>query len=83
MNHKYSNDYTDFTLNDPFIKMLNWWKNAHDKYGVNLKYTNLALDNACNNIPIIEWWFDSGLELRYTNDCIDNASANCDIRHVA
>ena len=82
---RYTNDYTDFTLNDPSIKnnieMLNWWKNAHDKYFVNLKYTNLALDNACNynNMSIIEWWFNSGLELRYTNSCIDNASANCNI----
>ena len=52
------------------IRFLEWWKHS----GLELKYSNNALDTASNNghINVLTWWIKSGLPLKYSNNALDN-----------
>ena len=77
----YTTESLDNASANGHIEVLNWWKNANEKFGVELKYTEKAMNLASKHgkIESLNWWFDSGLKLKYDHNGIDWASSECRI----
>ena len=75
----YSTESLDMASSNGKINILDWWKNTHLKYNIELKYTKKAINLASKNdkIDVLNWWINSNLELKYSYDAIDYASAEC------
>jgi len=78
----YTSESIDNASANGKIEVLDWWVNAHKKYGTELKYTEKAINLASkfDKIDSLNWWINSGLELKYNSNAIDYASSECKIR---
>jgi ATP-dependent Lon protease len=78
----YSTESIDNASSNGKINILNWWSNAKKEYGIELKYTEKAINYASkyDQVESLDWWAKSGLELKYNSNAIDYASAGCKIK---
>ena len=78
----YSSESIDNASANGKIDVLNWWKTANKKYGLELKYTEKSINLASkyDRIDSLNWWINSELELKYNHNAIDWASSQGKIR---
>ena len=78
----YSTESIDNASSNGKINILNWWLNANKEYGIELKYTEKAINFASkfDYVEILDWWAKSGLALKYNSNAIDYASIGCKIK---
>jgi len=52
------------------VSVLEWWKDLYETNGLELKYTEKAMNTASKHgsIYILEWWAQSGLPLKYSRN---------------
>ncbi|KAJ3127020.1 hypothetical protein HK098_006911 [Nowakowskiella sp. JEL0407] len=49
------------------VHVLQWWKDAASKYGLELRWSARAMVNASRNdrLRVLDWWAGSGLDLKF------------------
>jgi ATP-dependent Lon protease len=73
----YTTEALDNASSNGKINILNWWLQAKNNNGLELKYTEKAINFASkfNHVESLEWWAKSNLDLKYNHNAIDYASA--------